>query len=183
MTYNKKPPVNSSEFMTIIGRAGAGVPIKKIEAIFEFSPDTNAEYIFNKALNEGKLIKTLVDTDKIRSLVILDDGQVHPSTFHFVTLKNRVVPYIPLLTTIGYDNGGINGNKINIMVDYRYEKAGAILDEFAKTKDVIPLYEDATKTKTLLMMDGGRVYPSTFNYPTLDKRYRELLEEQKDANN
>lgn len=170
----KKPSVNSSEFITIIGRAGAGVPVKKIEAILEFGPQTTAEKIFDKAMKEGKLIKTLVDKDKIRSIVILESGEVHPSTFHYTTLRDRVVPHIPLFTAIGCDFGGINGDKVNLMIDYRYEKIDDVVQELAQTKNIIPLYTEDNRTKTLLVMDTGSVYPSTFNYPTIDKRIREI---------
>lgn len=170
----KKPSVNSSEFITIIGRAGAGVPVQKIEAILEFCPVTNAEQIFDKAMSEGRLIKTLVDKEKIRSIIILASGEVHPSTFHYTTLRDRVVPHIPLFTTIGCDFGGINGDKINLMIDYRYEKIDEVTQELMQTKNIISLYPETHRTKTLLVMDSGNVYPSTFNYPTIDKRIREI---------
>lgn len=170
----KKPSVNSDEFITIIGRAGAGVPVKKIELILEFCPQTNAEKIFDKALNEGRLIKTLVDKERIKSLVILDSGEVHPSTFHYITLRDRVVPHIPLFTAIGCDFGGINGDKINLMIDYRWDNIDEIVQELAQTKNIVPLYAEDNRTKTLLVMDNGSVYPSTFNYPTIDKRIREI---------
>lgn len=177
----KKPSVNSSEFITIIGRAGAGVPVQKIEAILEFSPQTTAEKIFDKAMQEGKLIKTLVDKDKIRSIVILESGEVHPSTFHYTTLRDRVVPHIPLFTTIGCDLGGINGDKINLMIDYRYENIDDVVQELAQTKNIIPLYTEDNRTKTLLVMDTGSIYPSTFNYPTIDKRIREIKKRKEDS--
>lgn len=170
----KKPSVNSSEFITIIGRTGASVPIHKIEAILEFCHQTSAEEIFDKAMKEGRLIKTLVDKDKIRSIVILESGEVYPSTFHYTTLRDRAVPHIPLFTSIGCDLGGINGNKINLMIDYHYEKIDDIVQELVQTKNIISLYPESNRTKTLLIMHGGNVYPSTFNYPTIDKRIREI---------
>lgn len=162
-------------FITIIGRAGAGVPVERIESILEFNKkDEVCNLIFDNALKEGKLIKTLLDKDKIKSLVFLDSGEVHPSTFHYVTLRERASKYIPIVTYIGCDKGGINGNKVHLMIDYKYENANKIVNELLNTQQIQMCYKEADRTKCLLCMDSGKIYTSTFNYKTIKKRLNNI---------
>lgn len=165
-------------FITIIGRAGAGVPVHRIESILEFDKkDEVCNLIFDKALSDGKLIKTLLDKDKIKSLVFLDSGEVHPSTFHYVTLRERASQYIPIVTYIGCDKGGINGNMINLMVDYKFENASNVVEELLNNHEIQICYNEADRTKCLLCMDSGKIYTSTFNYKTIKKRLNTINEE------
>ena len=171
----------SPTFITIIGRAGAGVPVHKIEAIIEFNKnDEIANKIFEKALEEDRLIKTLIDKDKIKSLIILDTGEVHPSTFHYVTIKERASDYIPIITFVGCDKAGINGNMCHLLIDYKFDTIQKVVEELLEKRDVQMLYEDADRTKSLLCMRSGKVYSSTFNYKTIKKRF-DLINHKEDA--
>lgn len=158
-------------FITIIGRAGAGIPVERIEAIVEYDKnDKISDNIFETALKEDKLIKTLLDKDKIKSLIILDSGEVHPSTFHYITIKDRCSQYIPIVTFVGCDKAGINGNMINLLIDYKFDTIQDVTKELLEKRNVKILYEDADRTKCLMCMDSGTIYSSTFNYKTIRKR-------------
>jgi len=159
MRYNaidKIKKIGCSPFITVIGRGGAGVPVLRIEAVVEY--------------NNSKVVKTLVDESKIKSLIILDSGEIHPSTFHYNTIKQRCEPYITLVTTVGCDGGGMNVDKINLIVDYKVDNSHRIIDELLSKFIMRFTYEDIERTKSIIISDSNVVYPCTFNYSTIRRR-------------
>lgn len=156
-------------FITVIGRSGAGVPVNRIEAIVEFNNEI-ATKIFREGLKDNKVVKTLLDENKIKSIIILETGEIHPSTFHYTTLKQRCSPFITLVTTVGCDGCGINADKINLIINYKNDNSNQIVDELL-TKYIMRLtYEDSQRTKSLIICDSKVVYPCTFNFTTIRKR-------------
>lgn len=79
-----------NDFITIVGRTNVKVSARKIEALIEFSKGSYGENIFNEALEDGRLIKVITDTNKIRSLILMENNKVYPSTFSVSTLDNRI---------------------------------------------------------------------------------------------
>ena len=79
-----------NDFITIVGRTNVKVSARKIESIIEFSKGSYGENIFNEALEDGRLVKVLTDTNKIRSLLLMENNKVYPSTFSVSTLDNRI---------------------------------------------------------------------------------------------
>ena len=77
-----------NDFITIVGRTNVKVSARKIEALIEFSKGSYGENIFNEALEDGRLIKVITDTNKIRSLILMENNKVYPSTFS--ALDNRI---------------------------------------------------------------------------------------------
>lgn len=162
-----------SPFITIIGRSGAGIPVNRIEAIVEFDNEA-AKNIFRNGLTSGKVVKTLLDESKIKSLVILDSGEIHPSTFHYYTLKKRCSPYITLITNVGCDAGGINIDKVNLIVNYKIDNSQSVINELLSQYNIYYIYEDMFRTKCLLVMDSHTVYPCTFNFSTIRRRIHQI---------
>lgn len=173
-------------FMTVIGRNGAGVPIMRVEAIYEFDNEA-VKNIFAKGIQENRVVKTLLDNTKIKSIVILDSGEIHPSTFHYVTLRNRCLPYVTLVTTVGGDKGGVNVDKINLIINYKNANNNKVIKELIDKYKMIVPYEEVERTKSLMLMDSRTVYPCTFNYSTIRRRIYELrgdevIPEENDGN-
>lgn len=79
-----------NDFITIVGRTNVKVSARKVEALIEFSKGSYGENIFNEALEDGRLVKVLTDTNKIRSLILMENNKVYPSTFSVTTLDNRI---------------------------------------------------------------------------------------------
>lgn len=79
-----------NDFITIVGRTNVKVSARKIEALIEFSKGSYGENIFNEALEDGRLIKVITNTNKIRSLILMENNKVYPSTFSVSTLDNRI---------------------------------------------------------------------------------------------
>lgn len=166
-------------FVTVIGRNAAGVPVYRIEAILEYNNE-KAKEIFHNGLKEGKVVKTLLDETKIKSLVILDSGEIHPSSFHYTTLKQRCQKYITFVTIVGPDACGINIDKINLIINYKFDNSNKVVDELLNKNYFIRLtYDSSERTKSLIITDTKTVYPSTFNYATIRRRIhnREDLDE------
>lgn len=158
-----------SPLITIIGRDGAGIPVTKIEAIIEYDNEA-AKRIFHIGLDNNKVIKTLLDETKIKSLIILETGEIHPSTFHYITLKKRCEPYITLVTSVGCDAGGINIDKINLIINYKMDKTNSIVEGLLKNCRIEFMYDDINRTKSLILLESKTVYPCTFNFKTIKSR-------------
>lgn len=79
-----------NDLITIVGRSNVKVSARKIEALIEFQKGKYGEIIFNEALNTGRFIKVLTDPNKIKSLILMENNKVYPSTFSVSTLENRV---------------------------------------------------------------------------------------------
>lgn len=158
-----------SPLITIIGRDGAGIPVTKIEAIVEYDNEA-AKKIFHNGLDNNRVIKTLLDETKIKSLIILDSGEIHPSTFHYITLKKRCEPYITLVTSVGCDAGGINIDKINLIINYKMNKSDSIVEGLLKNCRIEFMYDNIERTKSLILMESKTVYPCTFNFKTVKSR-------------
>lgn len=154
--------------ITVIGQNTLGIPVKDIEAIIEFGSQASHE-IFEIALEEGRLIKALLDEDKIKSLIVLDNGDIIPSTFHFTSLRNRCKDYLTFVTTVGGDNAGINVEKINFIINYKASDQN-LVDEIMEKYRVLIGYDELDKTRSMIVMQSKTVYPSTFNFSTLRKR-------------
>lgn len=154
--------------ITVIGQNTLGVPVNEIEAIIEFGSQASCE-IFEKGLEKGKVIKALLDVDKIKSLIILENGDIVPSTFHFISLRNRCKDYLTFITTVGGDNAGINVDKLHFIINYKYCDR-ELADEILNNYKVIIGYDDTDKTRSMIVMKSKTVYPSTFNFSTLRKR-------------
>lgn len=172
MRYNaidKIKKIGCSPFITVIGRGGAGVPVMRIEAVVEYN-NSKATELFHNGIKNNKVVKTLVDESKIKSLIILDSGEIHPSTFHYNTIKQRCEPYITLVTTVGCDGGGMNVDKINLIVDYKVDNSHRIIDELLSKFIMRFTYEDIERTKSIIISDSNVVYPCTFNYSTIRRR-------------
>lgn len=165
-------------FMTVIGRNGAGVPIMRVEAIYEFDNEA-VKSLFRKGIEENRVVKTLLDENKIKSIIILDSGEIHPSTFHYVTLRNRCLPYVTLVTTVGGDKGGVNVDKINLIINYKNVNRNSVIQELIGRYEMTIPFDDIERTKSLMLMDSQIVYPCTFNYSTIRRRIYELRGDEK----
>lgn len=167
-----KEPV-CTPFITIIGRSGAGIPVYRIEAIIEFNSEA-AKNLFRNGLNQNKVVKTLLDESKIKSLVILDSGEIHPSTFHYVTLRKRCKPYITFATLVGCDSGGINIDKVHLIVNYKFDNSDEVVDELLSKFTFKNIYDDISRTRSLFITDAKNVYPCSFNFETVKRRIHQI---------
>lgn len=161
--------------VTVIGQNTLGIPIHQIEAIIEFGSEASYE-IFERGLEEGKVLKALLDEKKIKSLIILENGDIIPSTFHFISIRNRCKDYLTFVTSVGGDNAGINIDKIHFIINYKYCDQ-TLVDEILEKYRVVIGYDDTDKTRSLIVMKSKTVYPSTFNFATLRRRLSSQTEE------
>ena len=80
---------NPNSMVTIIGRDMGAISASQVEAVIDFATD-EAKYILQNARAQQNYIPFLADETKIKSLVLMTNGKVYPSTFRTVTLMERV---------------------------------------------------------------------------------------------
>lgn len=75
--------------VNIVGRDMGAVSATKVESVIDFSlPE--AKTLLLRARNENKYHPLIGDENKIKSLVLMDNGVVYPSSFRVVTLNDRI---------------------------------------------------------------------------------------------
>lgn len=78
----------------------------------------------------------------------------------------------PQITIVGRDVGKVSASKIESLVDFSSDAAGIILTEALENNTFVKLVTDSSKIKTLVILDNGKVYPSTFKIKALAGRIR-----------
>lgn len=78
-----------------------------------------------------------------------------------------------IITVIGRDLGAISAQKVEGLLDYNTEEGRWLLNKARESNNFVNLLADESKIKTLVLMDSGKIYPSTFNLSTLAKRIYE----------
>lgn len=81
--------MQSNDMVTIVGRDMGAVSAQQVQALIDFN-SIEGEHIFNSALENGTYIKFITDKSKIKTLVIMDNGNIYPSTFNLSTLMKRI---------------------------------------------------------------------------------------------
>ena len=78
-----------NDVITIVGRDAGAVAVSMVEAILDIkAPETSI--VLENALNENRYCPLVADKSKIKSLVVLSNGKVYPSTFRVPTLSKRM---------------------------------------------------------------------------------------------
>lgn len=77
------------------------------------------------------------------------------------------------INIVGRDLGAISANKVESLIDFTTPEAQSLFETAKKNNMYINFISDETKIKTLVLMDSGTLYPSTFNLGTLAKRIYE----------
>ncbi len=78
----------SNEMITIVGPKMGAVSANMVESILSIKLE-EAQIVLKEALEDGRYCPLIGDKSKIKSLVILSNGQVYPSNFRYDTLKGR----------------------------------------------------------------------------------------------
>lgn len=168
--------MQTNSVIGIVGQDRCVVATDMIEAILLFNEQKNPEafQVYTEAMDNNFFCPVISDTDKIKSLLILSNGQVYPSIFRVPTLSKR-------LEELGRDNITVTGcDKCIIPVDSiesilqlddsESDEADKILLSSIESGVYHPLIKDKDKIKSLVILSNGQVYPSTFNVSTLSKR-------------
>lgn len=79
----------SNEMITIVGPKMSAVNADMVESILSIKLE-EAQIVLRDAMSEGRYCPLIGDQTKIKSLVILSNGQVYPSNFRYDTLKGRI---------------------------------------------------------------------------------------------
>lgn len=78
-----------NDVITIVGRDAGAVATSMVEAILDIkAPET--ELVLETAMRENRYCPLVADKSKIKSLVLLSNGKVYPSTFRVPTLSKRL---------------------------------------------------------------------------------------------
>lgn len=78
-----------NSLITVIGRDMGAISADKVEAVVDNSI-SEAQLIVNKARSENNYRQLITDETKIKSLIIMTNGIVYPSSFRVVTLIERI---------------------------------------------------------------------------------------------
>ena len=85
----------------------------------------------------------------------------------YVVRPNRMV------TVVGGEFGSVNAHDVQALLDYSAPETKAIAYEYRQQGRYVPLVSDEKKIKSIVIMNGGMAYPSTFRLQTLAARIEE----------
>lgn len=75
--------------ITVIGRDMGAVSASSVESVIDYTlPE--ARLLVEEAKNKNKFKPLITDDDKIKSIIVMVNGQIYPSTFRVVTLIDRI---------------------------------------------------------------------------------------------
>ena len=75
--------------ITVVGRDMGSISASNVEAVLDYAlPE--AQEIIVKARSANKYRPFITDESKIKSLIIMTNGVVYPSSFRVVTLNERI---------------------------------------------------------------------------------------------
>jgi hypothetical protein len=77
-----------NEIVTVVGNNLGAINAQMVESILCASTE-EAQNILQESIREGRYCPLIADRSKIKSIVILSNGQVYPSNFRYVTLTRR----------------------------------------------------------------------------------------------
>lgn len=81
--------VKPNAMITVVGRDLGAISAVDVEGIIDYTlPE--AQVIIQKAKAGNKYYPFVADDSKIKSLIIMTNGTVYPSTFRVVTLMERI---------------------------------------------------------------------------------------------
>lgn len=78
-----------NSMITVVGRDMGSISATNVESVIDYTlPE--AEMIINEARSKNKYRQFIADESKIKSLIIMTNGIVYPSSFRVVTLNERI---------------------------------------------------------------------------------------------
>ncbi len=78
-----------NSMITVVGRDMGSISATNVESVIDYAlPE--AQLVLNKARNENNYRQFIADENKIKSLIIMTNGVVYPSSFRVVTLNERI---------------------------------------------------------------------------------------------
>lgn len=78
-----------NSMITVVGQDMGAIAANNVEALIDYTVP-EARDIILKARNEGKYCQLIADDSKIKTLIIMTNGIVYPSSFRVVTLADRI---------------------------------------------------------------------------------------------
>ncbi len=81
-----------------------------------------------------------------------------------------------LITIAGRDMGAVAANEIQAVLDFSSKEAQELMYVYRQQGRYVPLIADESKIKSLVIMKGLTVYPSTFRVQTLISRIQEATD-------
>lgn len=75
--------------VTIVGKSEVRVAVSKIVAVIDIKCE-ESELILQKSIQEGHFMPFIRDKSKIRSYLLMDNGDLYPSTFRVKTICDRM---------------------------------------------------------------------------------------------
>lgn len=78
-----------NSMITVVGRDMGSISATNVESVIDYTlPE--AKLILNEARSKNKYRHFIADESKIKSLIIMTNGIVYPSSFRVVTLNERI---------------------------------------------------------------------------------------------
>mgnify|MGYP000367553504 CR=1 FL=1 len=78
-----------------------------------------------------------------------------------------------LVTIVGRDMGQIAANNVEAIFDFSSKEGKELFASAIQENRYVRFIADQSKIKCLVLMNNGKVYPSTFTVPTLHNRIKE----------
>lgn len=79
----------TNNIVTLVGGDLGAVSVDKIESLIDFSTK-EAKEIVKKAQEEQRYINYVMDDKKIKTIVVLTNGNVYPCSFNLNTMVKRI---------------------------------------------------------------------------------------------
>lgn len=85
----KEMILRPNAMVTVIGRDMGAIAANEVESVIDYAlPE--AKTILRLAREQGKFVPLIVDDAKIKSLLVMTQGAIYPSTFRVTTLMERI---------------------------------------------------------------------------------------------
>lgn len=162
--------------INLVTREKGALSVDLIESILMFDKNEFEEsyQYFNNSINTGTFYPLITEEKKIKSLFVLTNGMVYPSSFRTIRQSNTLSENnIDMLTVIGGDKCLVPVRNVESILQVDSDEGingPDLLNKAIKDGNLVPLVFDKDKIKSIVILSNGQVYPSTFNASTLISR-------------
>lgn len=80
---------NPNSMVTVVGRDMGAISAQSVQAVLDYALSETKTYV-QEARVQGKFIPLIAEESKIKSVLIMNNGVVYPSSFRVVTLMERI---------------------------------------------------------------------------------------------
>lgn len=165
----RKESSEISGLIAISSSQSVAVSGEKIECILDRSA-AGLEMILQKAKQQHRYQNHIVQSDKIRSYLLMRSGKIYASAFSAATLVQRLQKQgIPMLSILSKE-AFISVSYIESIYD-----AACVNQEGHKYEKLRPLMDKEGAVRSVVRLENGFEYPSSFSAKTLYARIQQSI--------